>query len=150
MVFKRLTQLWILAPRSRTLFLLGIVLLIAPPVAVKATAQEPPPPFLLEWGTLGSGDGQFSSPFGVAVDASGNVYVADLFNHRIQTFGYPDSDGDGVADATDLCPGTPAKVVDTNGCSDNQVDPDADGALVLPVAALPIAPAKSTSARTPI
>ena len=53
MVFKRLTQLWILAPRSRTLFLLGIVLLIAPPVAVKATAQEPPPTFPTRVGHAG-------------------------------------------------------------------------------------------------
>ena len=36
----------------------------------------------------GSGQGslanQFSNPFGVAVDASGNVYVADTLNHRVQ------------------------------------------------------------------
>ena len=42
--------------------------------------------FTLKWGTQGSGDGQFSYPSGVAVDGSGNVYVADLGNHRIQKF----------------------------------------------------------------
>jgi hypothetical protein len=39
-----------------------------------------------------------------------------------------DTDGDGVGDACDVCPGTaPAVAVDANGCSDAQVDSDADG-----------------------
>ena len=38
-------------------------------------------------GVAGSGNGQFSSPAGVAVDqASGDVYVADPGNHRVQKF----------------------------------------------------------------
>jgi len=36
------------------------------------------------WGSWGSGDGQFKSQKGVAVDNYGNVYVADYANHRIQ------------------------------------------------------------------
>jgi hypothetical protein len=32
--------------------------------------------FLSMWGSQGSGEGQFHNPGGVAVDASGNVYVA--------------------------------------------------------------------------
>jgi tripartite motif-containing protein 71 len=37
-------------------------------------------------GGPGSGDGQFISPGGVAADGSGNVYVADSGNDRIQRF----------------------------------------------------------------
>lgn len=42
------------------------------------------------WGTPGSGPGQFNTPHNIAVDAQGNVYVADRGNRRIQVF-----DGDG-------------------------------------------------------
>ena len=74
-----------------------------PPVAVPTPSPEQPPeqpevmpevgplpmgvaPFLLQWGKQGSKDGQFEGPRGVAVDAAGNVYVADLGNHRVQKF----------------------------------------------------------------
>ena len=40
--------------------------------------------FVTKWGSLGNGDGQFWVPRGVAVDSSGNVYVADSDNDRIQ------------------------------------------------------------------
>ena len=33
--------------------------------------------FVTKWGSSGTEDGQFTYPFGVAVDSSGNVYVAD-------------------------------------------------------------------------
>jgi hypothetical protein len=40
----------------------------------------------------------------------------------------PDDDNDGVPDADDLCPETaPGDPVDSNGCSDAQVDADGDG-----------------------
>ena len=41
--------------------------------------------FVLKWGGPGSGDGEFYVA-GVAADASSHIYVADLFNHRIQKF----------------------------------------------------------------
>jgi tripartite motif-containing protein 71 len=50
--------------------------------------------FITKWGARGSGDGEFGSgdaivfvgPTGIAVDSSGNVYVADFGNSRIQKF----------------------------------------------------------------
>ena len=39
-----------------------------------------------KWGSSGTGNGQFDHAFGVAVDNSGYVYVADTDNHRIQKF----------------------------------------------------------------
>src|SRR5262249_57427353 len=38
------------------------------------------------WGSAGSGDGEFDYPEGVAVAASGDVFVADTRNDRIQKF----------------------------------------------------------------
>jgi len=48
-----------------------------------------PPTVYSHQGTLagaGTGDGQLVSPLGMAVDASGNLYVADTGNERIQKF----------------------------------------------------------------
>jgi sugar lactone lactonase YvrE len=42
--------------------------------------------FLTKWGTYGTANGQFNSPQGVATDPSGNVYVSDGYNERIQKF----------------------------------------------------------------
>jgi len=42
--------------------------------------------FLTQWGSFGSGDGQFSTPYGIATDALGYVYVADAANNRVQKF----------------------------------------------------------------
>jgi len=58
----------------------------------KSSESTPSPPsvktyeFETAWGSQGSGNGQFDRPEGVAVDSSGNVYVADTYNHRIQKF----------------------------------------------------------------
>jgi hypothetical protein len=46
--------------------------------------------WLKSWGEPGNKPGQFDTPHSIAVDAQGNVYVADRGNHRIQVF-----DGDG-------------------------------------------------------
>ena len=45
-----------------------------------------PPVFVLQWGSNGTGEGQFSGPHGIEVDADGNVYIADTGNNRVQKF----------------------------------------------------------------
>ena len=55
---------------------------------------DPSGNFLTKWGSRGDADGQFDKPHGVAVDSFGNVFVADLGNHRIQKF---DSSGNFLA-----------------------------------------------------
>lgn len=42
--------------------------------------------YIMEWGELGSGPGQFDLLHGTAVDRDGRVYVADRTNSRIQVF----------------------------------------------------------------
>ena len=42
--------------------------------------------FLLKWGSMGTGNGQFNGPWEVTVDGSGNVYVSENDNHRVQKF----------------------------------------------------------------
>jgi DNA-binding beta-propeller fold protein YncE len=47
--------------------------------------------FILQWGRKGTGNGEFGDFYGsfsggLAIDSSGNVYVADKYNDRIQKF----------------------------------------------------------------
>lgn len=68
----------------------------APGVAIEPIDVNPPPPprgypgqpEQVEpagiWGRQGSGKGEFNEPRGLAVDATGNLFVADSKNHRIQ------------------------------------------------------------------
>ena len=45
-----------------------------------------PGPFILSFGSLGSANGQFETPFDVAVDSADRILVVDYGNHRIQIF----------------------------------------------------------------
>jgi tripartite motif-containing protein 71 len=46
--------------------------------------------FIAKWGSNGTGDGQFKTPHGVAIDPQNNVFVTDMDNSRVQEF---NSDG---------------------------------------------------------
>src|SRR6266404_1231385 len=55
--------------------------------STSTSTTQPPCTFVLAWGVrTGSGNGELISPWGVATDGSGNVYVADTGNSRIQKF----------------------------------------------------------------
>ena len=69
-------------PRHRGIALLvAVALLLALAPSASASIQ-----FERQWGSQGSGNGQFNNPVGVATDSAGNVYVADAYNDRIQKF----------------------------------------------------------------
>jgi Bacterial Ig-like domain (group 3)/IPT/TIG domain len=70
--------------------------------------------FLYQFGSAGSGNGQFSSPSGDAFyPATGNLYVLDSGNYRVQVFG---TGGTGLASTTTALasapnPSTPGQAV---------------------------------------
>ncbi len=63
-------------------------LTVNPPPAARGYPQQAHVlPAAAIWGSAGNGPGQFNEPRGLAVDANGNLYVADTKNHRIQKLG---------------------------------------------------------------
>ena len=62
-----------------------ILVLLLAFLPTQARAGEPPS-FVLQWGVRGVGDGQFSGPHGIEVDAEGDVYVAETGNNVVQKF----------------------------------------------------------------
>ena len=47
--------------------------------------------FEFQWGTQGSGEGDFALPHGLALDGAGRLYVADRSNSRVQVFDHEGS-----------------------------------------------------------
>jgi surface protein len=59
----------------------------AKPVVFNAGTVSNTPALISKFGSSGTGDGQMGgTPYGINLDASGNIYVADTDNHRIQKF----------------------------------------------------------------
>jgi peptidylamidoglycolate lyase len=54
--------------------------------------------YLFEWGKKGNKEGEFNIPHGMSLDSTGNVYVADRENNRIQVF---DPNGKFIGQFTD-------------------------------------------------
>jgi sugar lactone lactonase YvrE len=110
-------------PRTRQLGLAVLTLLLLT-IGV-AAAADPPYVFVGKFGGgPGNGVGQFVQPNGVAVDANGNVYVADTLNGRVQeftstgtfvrSFGAPGELANPVDVAVDRQPPFDVYVTDTN------------------------------------
>ena len=68
------------------MIMVAAFVLINPIIGLNAYAQL----FSFRWGSQGNGDGQFDRPVDIATDSSGNVYITDQNNNRIQKF---DRDG---------------------------------------------------------
>ncbi|MGI0102645.1 MAG: hypothetical protein ACREA7_08645 [Nitrosotalea sp.] len=65
------------------LLITALFLLLAVPLLIHNVNAATPQ---LTFGLLGSGPGQLHLPRGIAVDNSGNIYVADNRNHRVEAF----------------------------------------------------------------
>ena len=66
--------------------------------------------WIRNWGSRGSGQGQFNIVHGIAIDAQGNVYVGDEGNKRVQVF---DTDGNFRTQFTNV--GAPTALCLTRG-----------------------------------
>lgn len=70
---------------KRSLVFLAVALLLP------SSTLAQTPAYITQWGSRGTGPGQFTFPAGVAADASGNVYVTDILSRRALACGYEPS-----------------------------------------------------------
>lgn len=50
---------------------------------------DPNGKLICQWGLPGTGDGQMTTPYGIAVNGKGNVFVVERDNQRFQEFRIP-------------------------------------------------------------
>src|SRR5579862_3887871 len=81
--------------------------------------------WLKSWGERGDKPGEFNTPHSIAADREGNIYVADLFNRRIQVF---DNDGKFLREIRIDAPFDP----NTRPAIGNKVDPSATSGTFSP------------------
>ena len=60
--------------------LLSILFVLAGSMAVAPAAADAEYDFVTKWGSGGSGDGQFRSPYGIAIGPGDTIYVTDFGN----------------------------------------------------------------------
>jgi len=65
---------------------LGAAVFALTAMMASAGYSDTPPTFVTSWGEPGMGPGQFNGARDIALDDSGNVYVVDSQNNRIQRF----------------------------------------------------------------
>ncbi len=56
------------------------------PTDTATLVPGPTPCLIMQWGSSGNGNGQFYNPYGIALNSSGDVYVTDDSNDRIEEF----------------------------------------------------------------
>jgi tripartite motif-containing protein 71 len=93
--------------------------------------------FVAEFGSFGTGDGQFNTPQGLAVDASGRVLVADQGNSRLVVlsfdgteFGYLDSFAAGFNTPTGVAVDAQGNIAVADTGNDRVVVLDAEGGFL--------------------
>ena len=71
-----------MSPKRSFIAIVSVALLAGLLPAVQARASA----YVTQWGTPGSGNGEFDGPVGITTDPAGSVFVLDRNHHRIQKF----------------------------------------------------------------
>ena len=86
--------------KTMTAITLSILLSSIAVLAVEIQTAEAQPTFLFEFGSPGTGPGQFTSPEGIAADSLDRILVGDSANNRVQVF---DSSGNFLSEFGSFC-----------------------------------------------